>query len=392
MAQELYDLPKGWEWKSLEELGKFAGGGTPLKSNPDFWNGDILWITPKDMKAESLADSELKITEKAVKKSSARMLPANSVLIVGRSGILKHTLPVCINLSEATVNQDIKAFIPSVAITPRFCQYMLKGFQGYILNELVKGGVTVQSLKFQEFKAHKFPVPPLAEQERIVGRLDALFSRIDQTIAQLKHTQAQTQALWASALDAAIENAATAVDHKPFGEIVDNFDGKRIPIKSSERKTTKGTYPYYGATGIIDYVDDYIFSEERLLISEDGANLVARKYPIAFRASGKYWVNNHAHVVSANSEISTNRFLEFWFSWIDLSKYITGSAQPKLSQGKLNTIPFPLIPLPEQAKIVTQLEALSERTQALAATTTRQLDQLTALKASLLDAALRGQL
>jgi restriction endonuclease S subunit len=206
MAQELYELPQGWEWETLQELGKFSGGGTPSKSNPDFWGGNQLWITPKDMKSEKLRDSQLKITDTAIDKSSAKLIPAGSILIVARSGILRHTLPVCINEIEATVNQDIKVFIPSKKITSAFCQKMLIGHEPMILRDLVKGGVTVESLKYQEFQNHPFPVPPLAEQERIVAKLDALFSRIDQAIAQLQHTQAQTKALFASALDAVFES------------------------------------------------------------------------------------------------------------------------------------------------------------------------------------------
>ena len=124
-----------------------------------------------------------------------------------------------------------------------------------------------------------------------------------------------------------------------FEEVVDNFDGKRIPIKASERKNSEGgKYPYYGASGIIDYVDEFIFEGEHLLISEDGANLLARVYPIAFKADGKFWVNNHAHIVKAKEEKTTNDYLEYYFSSIDISEYVTGSAQPKLNQKKLNSI------------------------------------------------------
>ena len=88
-----------------------------------------------------------------------------------------------------------------------------------------------------------------------------------------------------------------------FEEITQNFDGKRIPLKSSDRKKRQGYYPYYGASGVIDYIDDYIFDGEFLLISEDGANLVARNTPIAFTAKGQFWVNNHAHIVKTHCNI-----------------------------------------------------------------------------------------
>ncbi|MEN3760333.1 restriction endonuclease subunit S [Aeromonas veronii] len=146
-----------------------------------------------------------------------------------------------------------------------------------------------------------------------------------------------------------------------FDSLVENLDGKRIPIKTSERSKDKAIYPYYGATGIIDYVDDYIYEGEKLLISEDGANLVARKYPIAFLADGKYWVNNHAHVVDAYKDKISNKYLSYFFAVLDLSAFITGSAQPKLSQKKLNSIKIAVAPIAEQKRIVEKLDALLTR-------------------------------
>ncbi|RBM25660.1 hypothetical protein DLR60_07605 [Vibrio tarriae] len=146
-----------------------------------------------------------------------------------------------------------------------------------------------------------------------------------------------------------------------FDSLVENLDGKRIPIKTSERSKDNAFYPYYGASGIIDYVDDYIYEGEKLLISEDGANLVARKYPIAFLADGKYWVNNHAHVVDAYKEKTSNKYLSYFFAILDLSSFITGSAQPKLSQKKLNSIKIAVAPIEEQKRIVEKLDALLSR-------------------------------
>ncbi|MDR7666643.1 restriction endonuclease subunit S [Methanosarcina sp. Z-7115] len=142
-----------------------------------------------------------------------------------------------------------------------------------------------------------------------------------------------------------------------FEEIIQNFDGKRVPLKSSDRKKRQGQYPYYGASGIIDYIDDYIFDGEFLLISEDGANLVARNTPIAFIAKGRFWVNNHAHIVKTYSNIPLG-YLSFFFNSTDLLPFITGSAQPKLTQGNLNNIEILLPPLPEQHRIVSAIGAL----------------------------------
>lgn len=116
-----------------------------------------------------------------------------------------------------------------------------------------------------------------------------------------------------------------------------------------------GTIPYYGASGIVDYVKDYIFDGDYLLISEDGANLVARVTPIAFSISGKTWVNNHAHILKFDNPI-TQRFVELYLNSMDLSTFISGAAQPKLNQKNLNRIPIKLPHIKEQTRIVEILD------------------------------------
>jgi type I restriction enzyme S subunit len=136
---------------------------------------------------------------------------------------------------------------------------------------------------------------------------------------------------------------------KPMGEVCENLDSKRIPITKNKR--VAGKYPYYGASGVVDHVNDYIFDEDLLLVSEDGANLLARTYPIAFSVVGKVWVNNHAHVLRFPDRAS-QRFIEFYLNSISLDPYVSGMAQPKLNQKSLNSISIPVPPLPEQRRIV----------------------------------------
>ena len=124
-----------------------------------------------------------------------------------------------------------------------------------------------------------------------------------------------------------------------FDSLCENLDSRRKPVTASEREA--GIYPYYGASGIVDYVADYLFDEDILLVSEDGANLLMRSTPIAFSVSGKVWVNNHAHVVRFE-KMSMQKYIEVFFSMIDISEHITGSAQPKLNQAKLNAMMFPV--------------------------------------------------
>ena len=141
-----------------------------------------------------------------------------------------------------------------------------------------------------------------------------------------------------------------------FGDIVTNHDGRRIPVKKSDRRQISGEYPYYGASGIIDYIDDFLFEGEHLLIGEDGANLLLRSSLIAFLADGKFWVNNHAHVLTANFPFN-NRLLAYAIEAMDLSPYVAGSAQPKLTQANLNSL---LMRLPENTDQIEQLTSAIE--------------------------------
>ncbi|NJD37277.1 MAG: restriction endonuclease subunit S [Geobacter sp.] len=145
---------------------------------------------------------------------------------------------------------------------------------------------------------------------------------------------------------------------RPLGALTENFDSVRVPVKGADR--CAGPYPYYGASGVVDYVDKYLFDGEYLLIAEDGENLRTRNTPIAFLAKEKFWVNNHAHIVRGNSEADT-RFLMYALSTTDVSGFLTGSTMPKLTQGNMNRIPILTPPLPEQHAIAHILGTLDDK-------------------------------
>lgn len=158
--------------------------------------------------------------------------------------------------------------------------------------------------------------------------------------------------------EAAEEKQNDAWEKVPLGELTINLDSIRIPVRGSERKS--GPYPYYGASGIVDYIDKYLFDGEYLLISEDGENLRTRQTPIAFLAKGKFWVNNHAHVVQGNERAST-RFLSYALAATDVSGYLSGSTMPKLTQGNLNRIPVTAPSIEEQKRIAHILGTLDDK-------------------------------
>ncbi len=137
-------------------------------------------------------------------------------------------------------------------------------------------------------------------------------------------------------------------------------DGKRIPLKQSDRDNMKGAYPYYGASGIIDYISNYIFDGEYILLGEDGENVVSRNLPLAFRASGKFWVNNHAHVFEPKDGVDI-RYLEELMEFTDYSRIVLGSAQPKITQEGLSRLWFAIPPSEEQSRIADVLATHTKR-------------------------------
>lgn len=146
-------------------------------------------------------------------------------------------------------------------------------------------------------------------------------------------------------------------EYKKLGEICEVLDSKRKPVTKKDRKP--GSYPYYGAMGIQDYVDNYIFDGDYLLVGEDGAKWGANDKS-AFQTHGKCWVNNHAHILKVNENISNCKFIEHYLVGKDLSSYITGAVVPKLTQASLISIPIPVPPLPIQEQIVSELDKVSE--------------------------------
>ncbi|AVV41175.1 hypothetical protein C6376_06670 [Streptomyces sp. P3] len=155
-----------------------------------------------------------------------------------------------------------------------------------------------------------------------------------------------------------------------LGEVTRSFDFRRAPVKAQDR--VSGPYPYYGASGVVDHVDNYLFDGEYLLVAEDGENLRTRKTPIAFMASGKFWVNNHAHVLQGDETVDS-RFLSYLLANMDISGYLSGSTQPKLTQAALNSI---------------QLVVPDRRTQDAATDLLRALDGKIALNEQLADTVL----
>lgn len=181
----LGDIPAHWEVRKLKFEFSFQGGGTPSKSNKLFWNGDIPWVSPKDMKSTEIHDSIDHITKSAVEESSTKLIPAGSLLMVVRSGILQRTIPVALCTREVTLNQDMKALISKGRINLDFFVQFIRGCEGKLLIEWTKQGATVESVEHLYLANSKIPIPPLLEQLDIVNYLSIELNPLNTAITRL---------------------------------------------------------------------------------------------------------------------------------------------------------------------------------------------------------------
>lgn len=180
------ELPSGWVRALLRQVGQWRGGGTPSKSDDSLWRqGSIPWVSPKDMKTGVIESSQDKLNEKARGVSAFKLVPAGAVLIVTRSGILQHSLPVAVTAIEVAINQDLKALVPHDGIDSRFIALQLQAKADRILETCVKSGTTVESIDFSALLDFPIELAPSAEQTRIVAKLSPLLARCSQVRAEL---------------------------------------------------------------------------------------------------------------------------------------------------------------------------------------------------------------
>jgi type I restriction enzyme S subunit len=374
-------MKEGWTYKKLGEVCEIFNGNS---INADFKKkyffgatGGLPFIATKDVSTNGSIDYDNGV--RIPNYDEYKVAPANSVFVCAEGGSAGKKF--------AFVEQDVCFGNKLFCLNPKqnslvgkyiyyFVQSDVFKDQFYALLSGLIGGVSAK--KFQQIE---IPVSSIDEQLSIVSRLDAAFAHIDALKANAEKQLAEARQLFQAEL-AECMRPKEGWEEKTLPDISENLDSIRIPVTKKNR--TEGKYPYYGASGIVDYVDDYLFDDDLLCISEDGANLLMRTYPIAFPISGKVWVNNHAHVLRFKSLI-TQKYVEYYFSGLKLDEYITGAAQPKLTQKALNSI---IINIPKtidiQRSIVSHLDALSANIKKLEDVQRKTLAECDALKQAML--------
>jgi type I restriction enzyme S subunit len=279
-------------------------------------------------------------------RASQYRCPAHSI-IVGRKGTLDNPFLV----HEPFWNIDTCfGVVPSEKIIP---EYLFRFCQGFDFYSLVPASGR-PSTTSDAVRSIEIPLPSLSEQKEIVARLERELAAVEKMKKGFEALAETAKAEFKAELKEVFEEISReGAKTRRLGDVCENLDSRRVPITKSNREA--GKYPYYGASGVVDWVSGYIFDGDYLLVSEDGANLIARSTPIAFSVSGKIWVNNHAHIL-AFSDLTTQRFVEFYFASIKIDDLVTGAAQPKLTQNALNSIEIPLPHLSVQREVVARLD------------------------------------
>lgn len=373
--------PEGVEWKKLGDVCKFQNGFAFKSGLFKFSGLPIIRIT--NIQNRNVEDLNLVYFDKAdYNESLSQYIIEKGDILIAMSGATTGKIGYVASNELFYLNQRVGKFIPHANIlNNRFLFHFLltKTNEMYVM---AGGGAQPNLSSIKLMKGLSIPLPPLSIQHEIVSILDKLTQLQTELEAELQARRAQYEYYRNELLNF----EGKEVEWKTLNQISKNFDSKRKPVTRSDRES--GEYPYYGASGIVDYVRDYIFDGDYLLISEDGANLIARNTPIAFSITGKTWVNNHAHVLKFDN-YATRRFVEIYLNSIDLSKYITGAAQPKLNQENLNKISIPISPLPEQERIVAILDKfdalLNSKTKGLPAEIEARRKQYEYYRGKLLD-------
>jgi type I restriction enzyme S subunit len=372
----LKDVPV--EWKTADEIFNIKNGYTPSKKISEYWaNGTIPWFRMEDIRKNGrvITKATQHVSESAIKSN---IIPANSLILSTTATLGEHALV----LVPFITNQQITSFSlkDNVNLSIKFLFYLFFDFGKWCQENANKnGGLGIIGL--DKLKKYKFPIPypndsekSLEIQQEIVRVLDGLSEQNKALTSALAQEIDQRKKQYEYYREDLFRFEGKEVEWKTLGEVAENLDAMRKPVKSGSRDL--GDIPYYGASGIVDYVKDYIFDGDFLLVSEDGANLLARSTPIAFSISGKSWVNNHAHILKFENQYH-RKLVEYYLNSIDLEPYITGAAQPKLNQKNLNKIKVPVIVQElELERVVSLLDKYDEATKSIVA----QLEKEIALR------------
>lgn len=326
-----------WKEQRLSDAIELIGGGTPKTSIPEYWDGDIPWLSVKDFNNDNryVYETEKHISKMGLEYSSTKMLQEDDIIISARGTVGEMAM---IPFPMA-FNQSCYGIRGKDGLNQTFLYYLVKNSLSK-LKKITHGSV-FDTITRDTFDNITVSIPDIGTQNKIEEMLSQYDDKIEQNERINKNLFQQAQAMYKSRF----------IDFDPFdgsmpdswhigtvSEIIELHDSKRIPLSSRERADLDKIYPYYGATSVMDYVDRYLFDGIYLLLGEDGTVVDDKGYPILQYVEGKFWVNNHAHILTGKRGFNAE-LLYLLFSLTSVKAIVTGAVQPKISQANLNKVP-----------------------------------------------------
>jgi len=348
-------IPEDWELKTFSDIVDIIGGGTPKTKIEEYWNGQIPWLSVVDFNNDfrTVNETEKTITELGLNNSSTKILEKGELIISARG-----TVGAIAQVGrDMAFNQSCYGLRAKHSISNNdFMYYLLK----YSLNILKQSthGSTFDTITKTTFDLLKVPFPPISEQPIIAKILSDLDKKIEINQKMNQTLEEIGQAIFkqwfvhfefpneegkpyksssGEMVDSELGEIPKGWEVGTLGEIVDNFDSKRIPLSGRERESIKGKYPYYGATSIMDYVDDYIFDGIHILMAEDGSVMDKNERPVLQYVWGKFWVNNHTHVLKGKNGFS-DEHIYLLLKNTNVNHLVTGAVQLKINQKNMNSL------------------------------------------------------
>lgn len=397
------EIPEGWSKNKVIRLFDIIGSGTtPKNITSDF--PVVNWIQSGDITGSFMPTCKNVISANLLSQYSAlKVYPAPFIIIAMYGASVGNA---SISLIDGCINQAC-CVLSSPSCNLHYAFYVIKSAQSYLVRKAVGGGQP--NISQETIKQLWLPLPPLSTQDIIVRNLDATCSKIDDLLssvhASIEEYKKLKQAVITQAVTKGVRGEREMKDSgvEWIGEINHRFsliklkyicsilDQYRKPISADKRSQSGSVlYDYYGASGAIDKIDDYTIDDHVMLIGEDGANLRMRNLPLMYEVNGKAWINNHAHILKPTERVDFY-YLFYALEELDINPYITGSAQPKLSQEKLQNIWVPLPDLEEQQEIATYIRSKCAEIDGLVAKKEQLVKELERYKKSLIYEVVTGK-
>lgn len=299
---------------------------------------------------------------------------------------------VAVSELKGAVSTAYRVYHLSRYLFPRYGHYYFRSDPALAQYRLMVRGITTfdRSITRADFEAMPMPLPPLRAQESIANYLEIETGVIDSLIFKKICMLKLLQQHWRAMVEYRMQSLISLHGTIALKRLIQCLDGQRVPLSAEERSSRSGPYPYYGASGIIDSVDSYLFDETLVLLGEDGAQLADPDYDISFVVRGKVWVNNHAHVLRPVA--ADPYFLSMHLTTLDRGAFISGATREKITQADMNEIPVPNVSVSIQSEIARELSSARARCEKAITAISRQIDILSERRQALITAAVTGEL